>query len=84
MKLYQVDRVERLGTPVKDDLQDNVKRRQGPVAADKESAPEAWPPLAQGDTPLREAGQCQWLAHGVSVAQYVVSLQISPRNLALS
>jgi hypothetical protein len=40
--------------------------------------------LAQGDTQLIDAGQFQWLAHGVSVAQYVVSLKISPRNLALS
>jgi hypothetical protein len=67
-----------LATPVKDDLQDSVELRQGRVAADKESAPDKRTHLAQGDTQLLDTGQFQWLAHGVSVAQYVVSLKISP------
>ena len=80
----EVERVEMLATPVKDDLKGNVELRQGHVAADKESAPDKRTNLAQGDTQLIDTGQFQWLAHGVSVAQYAVSLKISPRNLALS
>jgi hypothetical protein len=67
-----------LATPVKDDLQDSVELRQGRVAADKESAPDKRTHLAQGDTQLIDTGQFQWLAHGVSVAQYAVSLKLSP------
>jgi hypothetical protein len=61
----------------------NVELRQGHVAADKESASDKRTNLAQGDTQLIDTGQFQWLAHGGSVAQYAVSLKISPRNLAL-
>src|SRR5712691_7395687 len=80
----EVERVEMLATPVKDDLKDSVELCQGRVAADKESAPDKQTNLAQGDTQLIDTGQFQWLAHGVSVTQYAVSLKISPRNLALS
>jgi hypothetical protein len=67
-----------------DDLQDGVELRQRGVAADEESAPDERTDLAQGDTQLIETGRFRWLAHGWSVAQYAVSLKISPRNLALS
>ena len=58
----------------------NVELRQGGVAADEESVPDAWTDLAQGDTQLRETGQFRWLVHGRSVAQCAVSLKVSPRN----
>jgi hypothetical protein len=58
----------------------NVELRQGGVAADEESVPDAWTDLAQGDTQLRETGQFRWLVHGWSVAQCAVSLKVSPRN----
>ena len=74
----EVERVEMLAAPVKDDLKDDVELRQGGVAADEESAPDEWTGLAQGDTQLIEAGQFRWLAHGWSVAQCAVSLKVSP------
>jgi len=61
-----------------------VELRQGGVAVDEESTPNERTDLAQGDTQLIETGRFQWLAHGWSVAQYAVSLKLSPRNLALS
>src|SRR5713101_6360669 len=80
----EVERVQMLAAPVKDDLKDGVELRQGGIAADEESAPDERTDLAQGDTQLIETGRFRWLAHGLSVAQYAVSLKVSPRNLALS
>ena len=79
-----VERVQMLAAPVKDDLKDGVELRQGGVAVDEESTPNERTDLAQGDTQLIETGRFQWPAHGWSVAQYAVSLKLSPRNLALS
>jgi len=80
----EVERVQMPAAPVQDDVQDGVELRQGGTAADEESAPDERTDLAQGDTQLIETGRFRWLAHGLSVAQYAVSLKISPRNLALS
>ena len=42
----EVERVQMLAAPVKDDLKDDVELRQGGVAADEESAPDEWTDLA--------------------------------------
>src|SRR5712692_9997091 len=80
----EVERVQMLAAPVKDDLEDGMEVREGGVAADEESAPDERTDLAQGDTQLIETGRFRWLTHRVSVAQCAVSLKVSPRNLALS
>jgi hypothetical protein len=64
----EVERVQMLAAPVKDDLKDGVELRQGGIAADEESAPDERTDLAQGDTQLIETGRFQWLAHGWRVA----------------
>ena len=48
----EVERVEMLAAPVKDDLEDGMEVRQGGVAADEESAPDERTDLAQDDTQL--------------------------------
>jgi hypothetical protein len=50
----EVERVEMLAAPVKDDLEDGMEVRQGGVAADEESAPDERTDLAQDDTQLRD------------------------------
>jgi hypothetical protein len=79
-----VERMQMLAAPVKDDLEDSMKLRQGSVTADEESAPDERTDLTQDDTQLIDTGRFRWLAHRVSVAQCAVSLKVSPRNLALS
>jgi hypothetical protein len=55
----EVERVEMLATPVKDDLPDNMELRQGSVAADKESAPDKQTNLARGETQFIDTGRFQ-------------------------
>ena len=52
----EVERVEMLAAPVKDDLEDGMEVRQGGAAADEEAAPDERTDLAQDDTQLIEAG----------------------------
>jgi len=80
----EVERVEMLAAPVKDDLKDGMEVREGSVAADEESAPDERTDLAQDDTQLIDTRWFRWLTHRVSIAQCAVSLKVSPRNLALS
>ena len=80
----EVERVEMLAAPVKDNLEDGMEVRQGGVAADEESAPDERTDLAQDDTQLIDTRRFRWLTHRLSVAQCAVSLKVSPRNLALS
>ena len=80
----EVERVEMLAAPVKDDLEDGMEVREGGVAADEESAPDERTDLAQDDTQLIDTRRFRWLTHRLSVAQCAVSLKVSPRYLALS
>jgi len=80
----EVERVEMLAAPVKDDLEHGMEVRQGGVAAEEKSAPDERTDLVQDDTQLIDTRQFRWLAHRLSVAQCAVSLKVSPRNLALS
>ena len=79
-----VERIQMLAAPVKDDLEDRMQVRQGCVAADEEAAPDQRTDLTQDNTQLIDTGRFRWLAHRVSVAQCAVSLKISTRNLTLS
>ena len=79
-----VKRVQMFITPVESDLQHRVEVRQGRVTTHEQTAPDERTDLSQDDTQLIDGRRFYWLAHRVSVAQCVVSLKVSPRNLALS
>lgn len=78
VRAVEVERVEMLAAPVKDDLADNMEVREGGIAADEQSAPDERTDLAQDDTQLIDTRRFRWLAHRMSVAQCAVSLKVSP------
>ena len=80
----EVERVQMLAAPVKDDLKDDVELRQGGVAADEESAPDEWTDLAQDDAELIDAGWFNRLIHAQSVPRRALRFKMSPRYLAVS
>ena len=51
-----VERMQMLAAPVKDDLEDRMQVRQGRVAADEESTPDQRTDLTQDDTQLIDTG----------------------------
>jgi len=58
--------------------------RQGHVTTYEQTAPDERTDLSQDNTQLIDARRFYWLDHRMSVAQCMVSLKVSPRNLALS
>jgi hypothetical protein len=75
-----VEAVQMLITPGKDDLQDRVEVRQGRIAADEQAAPDQRTDASKDHTQLVDA----WLTHGQRVMQAPCGCKTSPRNLTLS
>ena len=76
--------VQMFVAPIKEELEHEVELGQRGVAPHQEAAPDEGADASQDDTQLIDGRRFYWLAHRVSVAQCVVSLKASPRNLALS
>jgi hypothetical protein len=59
----EVERVEMLAAPVKDDLEDGREVRQGRVTTHEQTAPDEWTDLAQDDAELIDAEWFNGLIH---------------------
>ena len=67
VRAVEVERVEMLVAPVKDDLEDNMEGREGGIAADEASAPDERTDLAQDDTQLIDVGMGWLRFHAQSI-----------------
>jgi hypothetical protein len=79
-----METMQMLIAPGKQDLQDGMELRQSRLAAHQYPAPDEWTDAAQDDMELVDTKQCGSGCHALRVAQDLVPLKGSPRYLALS
>jgi hypothetical protein len=84
LSAMDMEAVQMLITPGKQDLQDGVEMRQRSLATHKDTTPDEWADAAQDDAQLVETARCSRGHHVLRVTQCRVSLKDSPRYLALS
>ena len=79
-----METVQMLVTPGKQDLQERMQVREGHIAADEHPAPDERADASEDDAELVDAERCSRGCHALRVAQRSVPLKGSPRYLALS
>src|SRR5215471_669378 len=84
LSAMNMETMQMLVTPGKEDLQDRMQVCQGGMAVHQHSTPDEWANAAQDDAELIDAEWCSSGNHVLRVAQRSVPLKRSPRYLALS
>ena len=79
-----METVQMLVTPGKQDLQDRMEVRQGGIAVHEHATPDERADASQDDPQLVDAEWCSSGSHALRVAQRIRPLKGSPRYLALS
>jgi hypothetical protein len=79
-----METVQMLITPDKQDLQDPMEVRQGGIAGHQHATPDEGANAAQDDAELIDAEWCRSGSHALRVAQCIEPLKGVPRYLALS
>jgi len=79
-----MEAVQVLVTPGKQDLQDGMQVCQGGRTVEQHPTPDERTDAAQNDPQLIDAERCSHGSHALRVAQRLGSLKGSPRYLALS
>ena len=79
-----VETVQMLITPGKENLQDGMEVRQGGLAGHQHPTPDERADAAQDDAQLVDAEWWSSGSHALRVAQCIVPLKGAPRYLALS
>ena len=79
-----VETMQMLVTPGKQDLQDCREVRQGGMAVHQHATPDEWANAAQDDAELVDTEWCSSGGHALRVAQSIRPLKGSPRYLTLS
>ena len=74
----EMETMQMLITPGKQDLQQRMEVRQGGIAVHQHPTPDEWTDATQDDTQLVDAERCSSNSHALRVAQSLVPLKGSP------